>query len=293
MQKPARLALFAIAALCLAPLLSAAEPLKFVSWNIEWFPGHRPTASAAEADAHMKIAQEALKKIDPDIFVGIEIRDWAAFDELVSAVPGLNCHVVSSFCDPITGELRPQQIGIASKLKCHAAMWENWAANVPEMARGFSFAALDVPDHGLLMIYGNHFKSNRGSDDDAGAKNVADMRNDQARQLLAHREKIKKAFTKENIFGWIAAGDFNTNHDGQFPLCQAVKIITEGGYFNTWANTPKEKRHTWRPDEKSKFEPTTFDYIFTAGLKQTDAVMINVAEGVSDHAALGIVVAKP
>ncbi|MEO5715364.1 MAG: endonuclease/exonuclease/phosphatase family protein [Luteolibacter sp.] len=293
MQKPVRLALLAIAALFLTPLLHAAGPLKFVSWNLEWFPGHRPTASAAEADAHMKAAQEALKKINPDIFVGVEIHDWAAFDELVSAVPGLNCHVVSSFCDPVTGELRPQQIGIASKLKCHAAQWENWAANVPEMSRGFSFAALEVPDSGLLMVYGNHLKSNRGSDDEAGAKNVADMRNDQAKQLLAHREKIKKAFAKETIFGWIASGDFNTNHDGQFPLCQAVKIITDGGYFNTWANTPKEKRLTWHPDAKSKFQPTTFDYIFTDGLKQTDAVMLKVPDGVSDHSPVSITVEKP
>jgi len=293
MQKPVRLALLAIAALFITPLLNAAEPLKFVSWNLEWFPGHRPTASAAEADAHMKAAQEALKKINPDIFVGVEIHDWAAFDELVSAVPGLNCHVVSSFCDPLSGELRPQQIGIASKLKCHAAMWENWAANVPEMSRGFAFAALEVPESGLLMVYGNHLKSNRGSDDEAGAKNVAGMRNDQARQLLGHREKIKKAFAKETIFGWIAAGDFNTNHDGQFPLCQAVKTITEGGYFNTWASTPKEKRLTWHPFAGGKFEPTTFDYIFTEGLKQTDAVIIPVPEGISDHAAIGITVSKP
>ncbi len=293
MHKPVRLALLAIAALFLTPLLSAAAPLKFVSWNLEWFPGHRPTASAADADAHMKAAQEALKKINPDIFVGVEIHDWAAFDELISAVPGLNCHVVSSFCDPVTGELRPQQIGIASKLKCHAAQWENWAANVPEMSRGFSFAALEHPDGGLLMIYGNHLKSNRGSDDPAGAQNVADMRNDQAKQLLAHREKIKKAFAKETIVGWIASGDFNTNHDGQFPLCHAVQLITEGGFTNTWANTPKEKRLTWHPDPKSKFQPTTFDYIFTEGLKPAEATLIKVEEGISDHSPISITVEKP
>jgi endonuclease/exonuclease/phosphatase family metal-dependent hydrolase len=293
MQKPFRFALLALTALLLPAGALHAAPLKYVSWNMEWFPGHRPTASATEADAHMKAAQAELKKINPDIFVGVEIRDWAAFHELVSVVPGLTVDAVSSFCDSVTGELRPQQIGIASKLTCHAALWENWAANVPEMSRGFTFAALEVPEHGLLMVYGNHLKSNRGSDDEAGAKNVADMRNDQARQLIANREKIKKAFAKQTIFGWIASGDFNTNHDGQFPLCQAVKIITEGGYFNTWANTPKEKRLTWHPEPKSKFEPTTFDYIFTDGLKQTDAVMLKVPDGLSDHWPISITVEAP
>ncbi len=291
--RPFRFALLALAALFIPASLHAAEPLKFVSWNLEWFPGHRPTASAAEADAHMKAAQEALKKINPDIFVGVEIHDWAAFHELVSVVPGLTVNAVTSFCDPETGELRPQQIGIASKLVCRSAMWENWAANMPDMSRGFSFAALQIPDAGVLMVYGNHLKSNRGSDNEEGAKNVAAMRDDQARQLLAHRGKIKKAYAKDTIFGWIASGDFNTNHDNQFPFCHAVKIITDGGYFNTWANTPKEKRLTWKPDAKSKFEPTTFDYIFTEGLKQTDAVMLEVPEGISDHSPVSISVEKP
>ena len=75
-------------------------------------------------------------------------------------------------------------------------------------------------------------------------------------------------------------------------FCHAVKIITDGGYFNTWANTPKEKRLTWKPDAKSKFEPTTFDYIFTEGLKQTDAVMLEVPGGISDHSPVSISVEK-
>ena len=256
-------------------------------------PRETPHTSAAEADAHMKAAQEALKKINPDIFVGVEIHDWAAFHELVSVIPGLTVNAVSSFCDAETGELRPQQIGIASKLTCRAAMWENWVANVPKMSRGFTFAALEHPDGGLLMVYGNHLKSNAGSNTEEGAKNVAEMRNDQTRQLLAHREKIKKAFVDQPILGWIACGDFNTNHDNQFPLCNVVKLMTEGGYFNTWANTPKEKRLTWHPGPESKFEATTFDYIFTEGIKPVEATLVEVPEGVSDHSAVGISISKP
>lgn len=291
--RPFRLSLFAVVALVSSAVLHAAEPLKFVSWNIEWFPGHRPTASTEEADAHMKAAQAALKEINPDVFVGMEIHDWAAFHELVSAVPGLTVHAVSSFCDSETGELRPQQIGIASKLTCRAAWWENWTANMPKMSRGFTFAALEHPDGGLLMIYGNHLKSNGGSNTEEGAKNVAAMRADQTTQLLAHREKIKKAFVDQTILGWIAAGDFNTNHDNQFPFCTVIKQMTDGGYFNTWAATPKEKRLTWVPEPGGKFEATTFDYIFTDGLKQTEAALIEAPAGVSDHRPVMISISKP
>jgi endonuclease/exonuclease/phosphatase family metal-dependent hydrolase len=293
MQKHLCLALLALTASFLTEPLRAAEPLRFAVWNLEWFPGKRPTASAKEADAHMKMAQTALKKINPDIFVGVEIRDWAAFHELTSAIPGLTVHAVSSFCDSESGELRPQQIGIASKLACRAAWWENWVANIPQMSRGFTFAALEHPDGGLLMVYGNHLKSNGGSNTEEGAKNVAAMRADQTLQLLAHREQVKKAFVNQEILGWIACGDFNTNHDNQFPFCTVVQQMTAGGYFNTWAATPKEKRLTWLPRPDSPFAATTFDYIFTDGIAKTDAFLIDAPKEISDHVPMGIRISKP
>lgn len=279
MQPLLKLALLLFAASC----LQAAEPLKVVVWNIEWFPGHRPTSSAEEADAHMKASQKELKKIDPDIFIGLEMRDWAAFNELVSAVPGLTTHVVSSFVDPVTGEIRNQQIGIASKLTCRAAAWEVWKANVPATSRGFSFAALEQKDGGLLMVYGNHLKSNRGKPEE-----VALIRNDQAKQLVAHRAVVEKAFSGKEIAGWISAGDFNTNHDGQFPLCQVVKEMTDAGFRNTWTDTPQAERLTWRSDESRRYEPTTFDYFFTLGLGDLNATIIDTPRSISDHHVISL-----
>lgn len=263
----------------------AATPLKVVTWNLEWFPGKRPTASAKDAEDHMKNARAALLKINPDVFVGVEIRDWAAFDELVSAVPGLKTHVVSSFVDPGTGEIRPQQVGIASKLTCRAASWEAWKANVPNISRGFSFAALEGKSGDLLMVYGVHLKSNGGD-----AADVAAMRLDQTKQLIAQRAVVEKAFLGRNITGWIATGDFNTNHDGQFPLCKVTEELTTAGFRNTWADTPKKDRLTWTTRPDSKFEPTTFDYFFTIGLGDLKASMLSTSTEISDHHAIQITV---
>lgn len=276
-----------------AGTLKAAAPLRCVVWNLEWFPGKRPTASEKEAKDQMKDAQAVLKKLNPDIFIAAEIRDWAAFQELVSVVPGLTVNAVSSFYDTTTGELSPMQVGIASKLVCRGAWWENFQATMPTMTRGFTFAALEDPAGGLLMIYGVHLKSNRGSDNPEGAQNVADMRNDQARQILAHRKKIEVTFAEQGILGWIVGGDMNTNHDDQFPLCHVVKLMTDGGFYNTWANTPKSKRRTWLPPSDSPFDATTFDYIFTSGLKKNDAVVINASEKISDHTPIGLMIEKP
>lgn len=268
----------------LATFLHAA-PLKVVSWNLEWFPGKRPTASAAEAEKHMKDAQDALRKINPDVFIGLEVRDWDAFNQLVSAVPGLKNHVVSNFIDPLTEEIRPQQIGIASKLTCRAADAEAWKANVPNISRGFSYAALERKDGSLLMVYGNHLKSNRGD-----ATEVAAMRNDQAKQLIAQRPVMEKAFKDKKIAGWILAGDFNTNHDGQFPLCKVVEELTSAGFRNTWADIPKQKRLTWTAAPGGRFESTTFDYFFTLGLGDLTATMLDSPPSVSDHHAIQLIV---
>jgi endonuclease/exonuclease/phosphatase family metal-dependent hydrolase len=262
-------------------VVQAAAPLKVVTWNLEWFPGKRPTASAKDVQEHMKDAQAALVKMNPDVFIGVEVRDWAAFQELVSVIPGLTTHVVSSFVDPETGEIRPQQIGIASKLTCRAASWEPWKANVPNISRGFSYVALEKADGSLLMVYGVHLKSNRGEPAD-----VATMRNEQAKQLVAQRPLAEKAFVGKKIAGWIATGDFNTNHDGQFPLCKVVEEFTAAGFRNTWADTPQRKRLTWNSPPDSPFKPTTFDYFFTLGLGNLNAIMLNSPEEVSDHHAI-------
>lgn len=263
---------------------SQTAPLKTISWNMEWFPGKRPTASAEEAAAHMKAGQDALKAMNPDIFIGVEVNDWNAFHEVCSVVPGLVVHVVSSFVDPQSGEIRPQQIGIASKLKCQGAWWEAWKANVPNISRGFSFASLEDPDgKGLIMVYGNHLKSNRGSDTPEGAKNVGTMRDEQATQLLRHMKDMSVAYGNRPIRGWIAGGDFNTNHDGQFPECHVVDLLTKGGFHNTWLNISKEKRLTWRTKPGGRFQPTTFDYLFAKGFGEITATAVEVDMAVSDH----------
>ena len=267
---------------CLRPAWAQSPPLKVISWNLEWFPGKRPTASAPEAAAHLKAGQAALQAMNPDIFIGVEINDWNAFHLLCSAVPGLVVHVVSSFLDPQTREIRPQQIGIASKLPCQGAWSEAWKANVPHISRGFSFAALQAPA-GLLMIYGNHLKSNRGSDTPEGAADVAAIRNDQAHQLLGHMKAMQLAYRSLPIKAWLAGGDFNTNHDGQFPLCHAVAILTRAGLHNSWQGVPRDQRLTWRPEPGSRFEPTTFDYLFVKGFGELTASAVPQSIDLSDH----------
>lgn len=271
--------------LCAWAFTASAQPLRVVAWNIEWFPGVTPDASPEEQAAHMEAAQEALREIDPDIFIGQEIRDWQAFDELVSAVPGLRAHAVSSFRRSISREIGPQQVGIASKLKCRGAWWQDFKVLVPRSSRGFTFAALEHPEtEKLIMVYGVHLKSNRGSDTEYGAIVNAAARNDQTRQLIAAIGDAAQAFAGAEVQGWIIGGDINTNHDEQFPHCRVVRMLENVGFHNTWRGVPREERLTWRSEEGLPWDPTTLDYFFLSGFgREIRAEIVEVPRELSDH----------
>jgi endonuclease/exonuclease/phosphatase family metal-dependent hydrolase len=248
-----------------------------VTWNLEWFPGRsRDEVPAAQQHNHLRVCREVLQKLNPDIFIAQEVRDWQAFADLVSAVPGLQPHVVSAFRLPESGELARQQIGIASKLRAKAAWSEPWQPAMPMPPRGFAFAALESPDgDGLLMVYGVHLKSNLGH-----AEENARMRDESVRQLLSHAATMESAFRGQKLRGWIVAGDFNTNQDGQFND-SVVETLVAAGFWNTWKSVPRAERLSWRGSER--FEPTTLDYVFTKGLGEPKAALFEAPADASDH----------
>jgi endonuclease/exonuclease/phosphatase family metal-dependent hydrolase len=275
-----------------------AEPLRAVSWNIEWFPGLRPKADAEAVATHIAAIKPELAKIDPDILLLQEITEQKALEEALAAVPGLKLHVMSHFK---SDDRKPpfQQQAIASKLEAHSAWFEAFRENeaLPSLRRGFAFAALKHPQGGLIMVYSVHLKSNHGSETPEGEKDIAETRKESIRQILAHKEAMTRTkFAGENIVGWVIGGDFNTNHDGSFPLCTAVPNLVAAGFHNSWNATPKEKRLTWRSDPdpaERRFQPITFDYLFTMGFRPMQASILDVPRALSDHSPLGILLEKP
>jgi len=281
----------AVLGFCIPAQLSA-EPLELLSWNIEWFPGGNPKPKVAEKEKQTKLVTEQLAAIQPDIFLAQEIIDEMAFEKIVSSMPGkLTMHVCSRFVNHESNDLAPQQVAIASNLTADSAFFENFkaSADLINPPRGFAFAALNHPDGGLIMVYSVHLKSNRGSDTPEGELGVANMRAESARQLLSHKAEMEKRYAGRKIMGWLIGGDFNTNHDGQFPKCTAVAELVKGGFHNTWDKTPKEERHTWFPNQFTpQFKATTFDYILTVGFKETQAKVTHVPREASDHDAVSI-----
>lgn len=266
----------------LLSLGQSAFAQKVVSWNLEWFPGKKPDPSdPAVAVEQMAAAQAELQKLQPDIFIGLELRSRAAFDQLVSVVTGLHVAVVSAFRDE-EGAIAKQQVGIASRYPIHAAWSESWVPTMDRLPRGFSIALIREPKSGkLLTVYGVHLKSNRAISEKEALVNVA-MRNESAHQLAHDYDELRRLVVKdEESLGWIIAGDFNTNHDDQFPGDQTISILEKAGFHNSWAGVPPEERKTWQGE--GKFAGTTFDYIMTRDLGATKTSLGSVAEGISDH----------
>lgn len=267
--------------LSLLTLAVPAEAQRIVSWNLEWFPGrrsHNPDPSVVTQQ--MADAQAVLKELQPDVLIGIEMRDREVFGQLVSVVTGMQVAVVSAFRDD-DGSIDRQQIGIASRYPIFTAWAEPWVPTMARLPRGFAVAALREPQSGkLLVIYGVHLKSNRASNDRDADLNIG-MRNESAHQLVADVDELRRlVFPADQVLGWVIAGDFNTNHDGQFEDV-TIQTLTRSGFCNTWKSVEPDQRHTWQSN--SVYASTTFDYILTAGLGDPVAQLIDAPLTASDH----------
>jgi endonuclease/exonuclease/phosphatase family metal-dependent hydrolase len=244
--------------------------LRVVSWNLEWFPGHVPEPTLEQQKEHMAAAKEALTTLKPDILLTQEVRDWPAMADAASVNPALQIHVVSQFGD------RPQNQAVVSRLdsdSAWAALWKYGPANPP---RGYTFAALRLPDNRFLLCYSLHLKSNLGE----LPANIA-MRQESSRQLLQHVGEMLQVYGKRGPCGVIVAGDMNTSlDDPKFAADASVRALMAAGFHWTHEGVPFAKRTTIPAD--GKFPDNCFDHILTLGLGKPVA-SAKAFPKISDH----------
>jgi endonuclease/exonuclease/phosphatase family metal-dependent hydrolase len=244
--------------------------LRIVSWNLQWFPGHVPESTPDQQKEHMTAAKEALRKLTPDVFLGQEIRDWSAMSELVSVSPGLKVQVASVFGD------RPQNQTVASRLDADSAWSESWKYGPANPPRGYSFAALRLPEGRYLLCYSLHLKSNLGE----LRSNIA-MRHESSRQLLQHVAQMLAIYGKRGPCGVVVAGDMNTSlDDPKFDPDASVRALMAAGFYWTHEGVPFAKRTTIPADEN--FPDNCFDHILTLGLGKPVA-SVTAFPKISDH----------
>ena len=252
-----------------------AEIVSIVTWNLEWFPGGKPTSSEAERIVHMSAAKDALLDLHADILCLQEVRDWDSVAELISVLPGFQPLVVSRFREfGVSGPITIQQIAIASRWPADSSWSESFKPSANTPPRGFSFAAIQRGDR-VLLVYSVHLKSNRGE-----LQNDIAKREEAARQLFAHATEMERVYSKSAKVITLIGGDFNTDPtDSRFASEQTFAILREK-FLWAWEDIPLFKRVTL--PAKGRYPDASFDGFLIRGAQVLSCNTIPVQE-VSDH----------
>ena len=249
--------------------------VRIVSWNLQWFPGHKPNATDEAAAEHMAAAQKAVADLKPDIMLLQEVRGWDAAARLCEAVPGLTTHVATAF-EQIIPDARPQNQIIAAKMPADSAWSAKWNGGGSGPPRGYAFAALDAGDGRFLLCWSLHLKSNVGE----FGHNVS-MRAESTRQLLAHVHEMLGIYTPRGRCAVVVAGDMNTSTDDpKFATDPTIRGFTGAGLWWTHTGVPFASRTTIPPE--GSYKANCFDHILTSGLGSPVA-FVKPSPGLSDH----------
>ncbi|MEI8309383.1 MAG: hypothetical protein WCH98_01370 [Verrucomicrobiota bacterium] len=283
LTKVAILVLLSIVVSALSSRAEETKNVRVVFWNMEWFPGGSPTATSREVVAQITKAVPVVAKLAPDIFCAEEILDEKAMVISLYKTPGVTPQVCSAFLDD-TGAVTMQQIAIASRSPSIGCWWESWKPGAVTPKRGFSLAVFEPVPGNVLLVYAVHLKSNRGQ----LAEDIA-MREESARQLLAHIGEMEKAYGKMGKVGVIIGGDFNTSRDdAKFHDEETLELFRKAGFKWVWDGVPHKDRVTMpaSPSHDPKFPPfpaACFDHAFTKGVKVSSASVAAIEDNPCDH----------
>ena len=249
--------------------------VRIVSWNLQWFPGHKPDATDDVAAQHMAAAQKAVAALNPDVLLLQEVRGWDAAAKLCEAVPGLTTHVATAF-ERMIPDARLQNQIVAAKFPADSAWSAKWIGGASGPPRGYAFAALDAGEGRFLLCWSLHLKSNVGE----FAHNVS-MRAESARQLLAHVREMLALYSQRGPCAVVVAGDMNTSTDDpKFATDPTIRGFTGAGLWWTHEGVPFANRTTIPPE--GGYKANCFDHILTAGLGRPVA-FVKPFPGLSDH----------
>ncbi len=263
---------------------SAGLPLVFTFWNVEWFPGRRPNASEKAKANHVAAVKPVLARLNPDIIGLEEVSDAASAHLLVDNLPGFRVDVCTQFVRD-TGEPTHQQTVLCSRLPLIHAWAESWkpAANGITPRRGFVFGAYQPTPGNILLVYGLHLKSNREDEPGGAATNTA-MREESARQLLAHEQAMEAAYSRMGTVKLaVIGGDLNTSlDDPRFERETSLRSWISAGFRWAWETVPLGDRLTL-PSE-GHYPATCFDHLFLRGSGEVLTAGIEpTGKDASDH----------
>ena len=256
----------------------SSTKVRVTTWNLEWFPNGSPHEASPDKQAErIAVAADVLRKLDPDILLLQEMRDYDACVRLGEAIhPGA---YQIAICSAFKGA--KQQEAIIAKIPAQAAWSEAWKSMEGiDPPRGFAFAWFKI-GNADIGVYSLHLKSNlitHGDKEIETARNIR-KREVSIQQLLAHIHDVIETVIP-SIKGLIIGGDFNTNHDqAMFAAEKTLDTLTSTAYQSVFQGIPFEERIT-HPGSHG-FPDATFDYLFGKNVRIGKPVITQT--NVSDH----------
>ena len=258
--------------------------VRVTTWNLEWFPNGSPKDALPEEQARrINGAAEVLRRLNPDVLLLQEVRDYDSCSRLAEAIAPKTYQVAicSAFKEPFQSGFGRQQVAILAKYPAQAAWAERWKSMEGiDPPRGFVFAWFKIGGSDL-GVYSVHLKSNliiRGNKKEAAAKNIR-KREVAAHQLVEHLKSVV-ATAIPNIRGTIIGGDFNTNQDQSMFLSEKTFAILEAaGFQNSTAQLPLLQRVTH--PSSGRYPNATFDYLWVKNGNAGAPRILN--SPISDH----------
>lgn len=270
--------------LATAAATAPAATVRVTTWNLEWFPNGSPKDALPEEQARrINGAAEVLRKLNPDVVLLQEVRDYDACSKLAEAIAPKTYQIAicSAFKEPFQKGFGRQQVAIFAKYPAQAAWAERWKSMEGiDPPRGFAFAWFKIGGTDL-GVYSVHLKSNlimRGNKAEAAAKNIR-KREVAARQLVGHLKSVI-ATAIPNISSTIIGGDFNTNQDQSMFLSEKTfAILNDAGFQDSTAELPLLQRVTH--PSSGRYPDATFDYLWVKNGSAGGLTIVN--SDVSDH----------
>ena len=99
-----------------------AETVRVTTWNLE------PLPAAGTNNARIPDAAAVLRKLNPDVILLQDVRDWRMCEQLAQALKPADYSVCvcSSFREARTGTLTKQQVAILSRARAYFSWSEAW-----------------------------------------------------------------------------------------------------------------------------------------------------------------------
>ncbi len=220
--------------------------------------GGGTNATAGTNPNRIRQAASALKKLDPDVILLQQVRDWQMCEQLAQALKPAEYKTLtcSSFIDPRTGTLRKQQVAILSKAKAYLAWSEPWRKEGKTTSPGgLAFAALQIGKQrvGLFSVQAGNAPAKTADPEQSAARLKAQAA--AVNQLLDQVSLITNWATNQ-VQALVVGGTFYPGaQDGLAAQETSLRPLEDAGFSSAFPRTSAAEQND-RPGGVA-------DYIFT------------------------------